>query len=120
MFVPRVREFTGPRQVPRQNQRRGSAQTTDVNTTTTESTGPANDGGLGSGARDVVASPLAVINAVARDIADTARRPEVIAYWAGLAGVTLLGAIEWPVAVAVGVGVAIARGTRAHNSERLA
>ena len=33
-------------------------------------------------------------------------------YWGGLAGLAALGVLEWPAAVAVGVGVAIASGVR--------
>lgn len=64
----------------------------------------------------VVSSPLAVTNEVVQGLADTARRPDAVLYWGGLAGAVVLGALEWPVAVAIGVGVVIARGRSSRGS----
>lgn len=60
----------------------------------------------------VVTFPVTAVRAVAEDVVSTAKRPEALVYWGGLAGLAVLGALEWPVAAAVGVGVAIANGRR--------
>jgi hypothetical protein len=49
---------------------------------------------------------------VADDLASAAQRPDALVYWGGLAALAALGAIELPVAAAIGVGVAIAGGIR--------
>ena len=60
----------------------------------------------------VVALPVTVVAAVADDVAATARRPDAVVYWGGLVGMAALGVLEWPVAAAVGVGIAVANGRR--------
>lgn len=62
--------------------------------------------------------PAKVLMAVADDIASTARRPDAVLYWGGLAGLAALGVFEWPVAAAVGVGVAVASGRRRPRPEQ--
>src|SRR3954469_16978822 len=39
--------------------------------------------------------PAKVVMAVADDIASTARRPDAVLYWGGLAGLAALGVFEW-------------------------
>src|SRR3954466_1244972 len=56
--------------------------------------------------------PVAVARTVVDDVASTARRPDAVIYWGGLAGLAALGVLEWPVAAALGVGVAVAGGRR--------
>jgi hypothetical protein len=63
-------------------------------------------------AAQVLTFPFSLGRAVAEDIVSTARRPDAVLYWAGLAGLAALGALEWPAAAAVGVGIAIASGRR--------
>jgi hypothetical protein len=65
-----------------------------------------------------VAMPLLAVTAVADDIAATARRPEAVLYWGGLAVLAALGVLEWPAAAAVGVGIAVARGSRREGAAR--
>ena len=60
----------------------------------------------------VLRLPLAVARTVADDVASTARRPDAVLYWGGLAGLAALGVLEWPVAAVAGVGVAVANGVR--------
>jgi hypothetical protein len=71
---------------------------------------------LGSGvvtaARTVVTLPVTATVAVADDIVSAVRRPDVVLYGGALAGLAALGVLAWPVAGAVGVGVAIASGRR--------
>jgi hypothetical protein len=62
--------------------------------------------------------PLLAVTAVADDIAATARRPEAVVYWGGLAVLAALGVLEWPAAAAVGVGIAVARGSRREGVAR--
>lgn len=64
----------------------------------------------------VVTFPVTAVRAVAEDVVSTAKRPEALVYWGGLAGLALLGVLEWPAAAAVGVGVAIANGRRRSRS----
>jgi hypothetical protein len=68
--------------------------------------------GVAGSATQVLTFPYTLGRAVAEDIASTARRPDAVLYWAGLAGLAALGVLEWPAAAAVGVGVAIAHGRR--------
>jgi hypothetical protein len=60
----------------------------------------------------VVTMPFAVARSVAEDVVSTARRPDALLYWGGLVGMAALGVLEWPVAAAAGVGVAVANGVR--------
>jgi len=66
----------------------------------------------GSGVAQAARFPRTVLEAVGDDILTTARRPDAIVYWGGLAGLAALGVLEWPVAAAIGVGVAVANGVR--------
>jgi hypothetical protein len=43
------------------------------------------------------------VEAMADDIASTARRPDAVLCRGGLAGLAALGSLEWPAAAAVGV-----------------
>ena len=61
---------------------------------------------------DIATAPITAVRSVADDVASTARRPDAVLYWGGLAGLAALGVLEWPAALAVGVGVAIASGVR--------
>jgi hypothetical protein len=69
-------------------------------------------GNLVGSVGQVITLPVTVARAVADDIASTARRPDAVLYWGGLVGLAALGVLEWPVAVAAGVGVAVASGRR--------
>jgi hypothetical protein len=60
----------------------------------------------------VVTAPVAVGRRLADDVGTAAQRPDIVLYWAGLAGLAALGALEWPAAAAVGVGVALASRAR--------
>jgi hypothetical protein len=87
--------------------------------TTESSAAPAGTGtGTGTGASlagtagHLALLPVTVTMAVVDDIASTARRPDALVYWGGLAAMATLGVLEWPVAAAVGVGVAVANGRR--------
>lgn len=76
---------------------------------------PDADGG-GHALASVVTFPVAAFRAVAEDVVSTAKRPEALVYWGGLAGLAVFGVLEWPAAAAVGVGVAIANGRRRARS----
>jgi hypothetical protein len=65
---------------------------------------------------DVVTFPVRVSQGLLRDVAVTARNPEAVVYWGGLATLAVLGALEWPVAAAAGLGVAVAGATRRARS----
>jgi len=64
----------------------------------------------------VLGAPVTVAREVADDVAAAARRPDTVAYWGGLAALAVVGAIELPVAAAIGVGVAVASGVRRARS----
>jgi hypothetical protein len=66
----------------------------------------------GSALVDLVTFPVRVSQSLVRDVAVTARNPEAVAYWGGLAGLAVLGALEWPVAAAAGLGVVVAGAVR--------
>jgi hypothetical protein len=65
-----------------------------------------------------VTLPVRVAAAIADDVSSTARRPDAVLYWGGLAGLAVLGVLDWPVAAAVGIGVAVANGRRASRTAR--
>lgn len=71
---------------------------------------------LGSGvahsARAVVTLPATATVAVVDDVASAVRRPDAVLYGGALVGLAAVGILEWPVAAALGVGVAIASGVR--------
>ena len=71
---------------------------------------------LGSGvvhtARTVVTLPVTATVAVVDDVVSAVRRPDVVLYGGALAGLAAAGVLAWPVAGAVGVGVAVASGVR--------
>jgi hypothetical protein len=75
---------------------------------------------LGSGvvhaARTVVTLPVTATVAVVDDVVSAARRPDVVLYGGALAGLAAVGVLAWPVAGAVGVGVAVASGVRRARS----
>jgi hypothetical protein len=87
---------------------------TTPSATTPSATTPDGDGRArgASAVAGVLTFPVRVAGAVVGDISSTARRPDALLYWAGLAGAAVVGAIEWPVAAAIGVGVAVAHGVR--------
>jgi hypothetical protein len=62
--------------------------------------------------REIATAPVTVVRTLADDVATAARRPDAVLYWGGLAALAALGVLDWPAAVAVGVGVAVARGIR--------
>jgi len=77
----------------------------------------AGDGaGTGSAAADVlrqvITMPVTMTRTVVEDVVSTARRPDALLYYGGLAGLAVLGVLEWPVAAATGLGVAVASGAR--------
>ena len=51
---------------------------------------------------DIATAPITAVRNVADDVASTARRPDAVLYWGGLAGLAALGVLEWPAALAVG------------------
>ena len=71
---------------------------------------------IGSGvvhtARTVVTLPVTATVAVVDDVVSAVRRPDVVLYGGALAGLAAAGVLAWPVAGAVGVGVAVASGVR--------
>jgi hypothetical protein len=89
---------------------------------TVEARGAAGDAvgagaGLARSVGHVITLPITVARAVVDDVASTARRPDAVVYWGGLAGLAALGVLEWPVAAAVGVGVAVAGGRQRARTE---
>lgn len=70
----------------------------------------------GSGAaesmRQILTMPTTVARQVADDVVTTMRRPDAVLYLGGLVGLAVIGVLEWPVAAAAGVGVAVATGVR--------
>lgn len=71
---------------------------------------------LGSGVarsvRTVVTLPATATVAVVDDVVSAVRRPDAVLYGGALVGLAAFGLLEWPVAAAVGVGVAVASGVR--------
>lgn len=70
----------------------------------------------GSTLSGIVLFPLRLSRTVAQDVVVTARRPEAVLYWGGLAALAALGVLDWPAAAALGVGVAVAAGARRTRS----
>jgi hypothetical protein len=68
----------------------------------------------------IVTAPVAVAQMIADDVATTASRPDAVLYWGGVAGLALLGVIDWPVAAIAGVGVAVANGRRRSRDKHTA
>jgi hypothetical protein len=68
--------------------------------------------GVVNSVRTVVALPATATAAVVDDVVSAARRPDTVLYGGALIGLAALGVLEWPVAAAVGVGVAVASGVR--------
>ncbi len=68
--------------------------------------------GAGAAMRQIITAPAAVARAVADDMVTTVRRPDAVLYLGGLVGLAALGVLEWPVAAAAGVGLAVANGIR--------
>ncbi len=64
----------------------------------------------------VVRAPASAVRTVVEDLAGAARRPDTVLAWVGLAGLAAFGVLEAPVAAAVGVGIAVAAGTRRARS----
>jgi uncharacterized protein (DUF2267 family) len=62
--------------------------------------------------RQVITLPVTMTRAVVEDVVSTARRPDALLYYGGLAGLAALGVLEWPVAAVAGIGVAVASGSR--------
>jgi uncharacterized protein (DUF2267 family) len=62
--------------------------------------------------RQVITLPVTATRTVVEDVVATARRPDGLLYFGGLVGLAALGVLEWPVAAATGIGVAIASGAR--------
>jgi uncharacterized protein (DUF2267 family) len=60
----------------------------------------------------VITFSMAATRTVVEDVVSTARRPDALLYYGGLAGLAVLGVLEWPVAAATGLGVAVASGAR--------
>lgn len=74
-------------------------------------TAPAGSGAAGA-LRQIITVPGTVARQVADDVVTTARRPDAVLYLSGLVGLAVIGVLEWPVAAAAGVGVAVASGVR--------
>jgi hypothetical protein len=89
-----------------------SAAPAGTGTGTGTRTGTGTGASLAGTAGHLALLPVTVAMAVVDDIASTARRPDALVYWGGLAAMATLGVLEWPVAAAVGVGVAVANGRR--------
>ena len=66
----------------------------------------------GSALVDLITFPVRASQGLVRDAAVTARHPEAVAYWTGLAALAVLGVLEWPVAAAAGLGVVVAGAVR--------
>lgn len=94
---------------------RTGGRTTDEAAAVTEDVAATGSYGAGTLAK-VITAPVTVVREVADDVASAARRPDAVLYWGGLAALTALGAIELPVAAAIGVGVAVAGGIRRARS----
>jgi uncharacterized protein (DUF2267 family) len=62
--------------------------------------------------RQVITMPVTMTRTVVEDVVSTARRPDALLYYGGLAGLAVLGVLEWPVAAVAGLGVAVASGAR--------
>jgi len=62
--------------------------------------------------RQVITFPVNATRTVLEDVVSTARRPDALLYYGGLAGLAALGVLEWPVAAVTGLGVAVASGAR--------
>jgi uncharacterized protein (DUF2267 family) len=62
--------------------------------------------------RQVMTMPVTATRAVVEDVVSTVRRPDGLLYLGGLVGLAVLGVLEWPVAAATGIGVAVASGAR--------
>lgn len=62
--------------------------------------------------RQVITMPVTATRTVLEDVVSTARRPDGLLYLGGLVGLAALGVLEWPVAAATGIGVAVASGAR--------
>jgi hypothetical protein len=91
------------------------AQAADEPAAVTEDIAATGRNGAGTLTR-VITAPVTVVREVADDVASAARRPDAVVYWGGLAALAALGAIELPVAAALGVGVAVAGGIRRARS----
>jgi hypothetical protein len=61
---------------------------------------------------ELITFPVRVTRGLVHDVAVTARQPEAVAYWGGLAALAVVGVLEWPVAAAAGLGVAVAGAVR--------
>lgn len=90
---------------------RTTTSATDQTSALTEDVAEAGRNGAGTLNR-VMAAPVAMAREVVDDVASAARQPETMVYWGGLAAMAVLGAIELPVAAAIGVGMAVASGIR--------
>jgi hypothetical protein len=72
--------------------------------------------GVARSARTVVTLPATATVAVVDDVVSAVRRPDAVLYGGALVGLAAFGILEWPVAAAVGVGVAVASGVRRARS----
>lgn len=68
--------------------------------------------GVAQSVRTVVTLPVTATAAVVDDVVSAVRRPDAVLYGGALVGLAAFGILEWPVAAAVGVGVAVASGVR--------
>ena len=73
---------------------------------------PGATGQGGSALVGLITFPVRASERLVRDVGVTARNPEAVAYWGGLAALAVVGALEWPVAAAAGVGVVVAGAVR--------
>ncbi len=103
-----------------------TSETVDVTTTTAEEAATSVKAAAGEAAGktsaagagalhslgQVITMPVTVTREVVDDVVTTVRRPDAMLYLGGLIGLAALGVLEWPVAAAAGVGLAIANGAR--------
>ena len=66
--------------------------------------------------RQVITMPVTATVAVVEEVVATARRPDGLLYLGGLVGLAALGVLEWPVAAATGIGVAVAVASGARHA----
>jgi uncharacterized protein (DUF2267 family) len=74
--------------------------------------GTADESAAAHALRQVITLPVTATRTVVEDVVATARRPDGLLYLGGLVGLAALGVLEWPVAAATGIGVAVASGAR--------
>lgn len=90
---------------------KAAAKTARATDEAVDDTAAAGRGAAGS-MRQIMMMPSTVVRQVADDIVTTVQRPDAVLYLGGLVGLAVVGALEWPVVAAAGVGMAVASGVR--------